>query len=261
MASVQGQIRIVNREFKAAYNNRKSLAYFKITQTLIIELSRLYRRTSTLSLKFHSIFIIRLFQGSVGVDYVATFNDTTGVNNEMIQEELVGVLNATKNGTFIGDSDLKISNKTDLNEVANELTFQDYDECNPPDIIHTPDCGNNATCVNRNMSYDCVCDEGFANDGTGCILLLAQRNVDKNELDEVRAFVIAVIVWLVLCFLIAFILVVIAGLNLCKVPSERHTVRHRYEETNMPRNVTTPSHRSSAVTDAYDYYGDEIIVY
>lgn len=63
-------------------------------------------------------------EGSVGVDYVATFNDTTGVNNEMIQRELVGVLNATKNGTFIGDSDLKISDKTDLNEVANELTFQ-----------------------------------------------------------------------------------------------------------------------------------------
>lgn len=37
MASVQGQIRIVNRKFKPAYNNRRSLAYFKITQTLIIE--------------------------------------------------------------------------------------------------------------------------------------------------------------------------------------------------------------------------------
>jgi hypothetical protein len=37
MASVQGQIRIVNRKFKPAYNNRRSLAYFKITQTIIIE--------------------------------------------------------------------------------------------------------------------------------------------------------------------------------------------------------------------------------
>ena len=47
--------------------------------------------------------------------------------------------------------------------------LSDYDECNPAQSVHIPDCGNNATCVNTNTSYDCVCHDGFINDGTGCI--------------------------------------------------------------------------------------------
>jgi hypothetical protein len=51
----------------------------------------------------------------VGVDYVATFNNTNGVNNQNLQQELISQLNITNNGTFLADSDLQLS------EV---LTFQ-----------------------------------------------------------------------------------------------------------------------------------------
>jgi hypothetical protein len=49
----------------------------------------------------------------VGVDYVVTFNDATGVNNEIIQEELVEALNTTNNDTFPGDL-----------QISSDLTFQ-----------------------------------------------------------------------------------------------------------------------------------------
>ncbi|CAB4010958.1 fibrillin-2-like isoform X48, partial [Paramuricea clavata] len=158
MAAVQGQILITNQVFLADYNDPRSAAYFQITQVIIIQLTGLFRRTATLRSKFLSITILGLFQGSVGVDYVVTFNDTSGVNNEIIQEELVGALNTTNNDTFPGGL-----------QISSDLTFQDYDECNPTGSNPTPVCGHNATCVNRNISYDCVCDEGFVNNGTSCI--------------------------------------------------------------------------------------------
>jgi hypothetical protein len=45
-----------------------------------------------------------------------------------------------------------------------------YDECNnPPEDVHTPHCGENEQCVNTDLSYDCVCKEGFENKSTGCV--------------------------------------------------------------------------------------------
>ena len=62
--------------------------------------------------------------GSVGVDYVATFNNTNGVNNQNLQQELVSTLNYTNNGTFLGSSDLQLSEENDPIKVAEALTFQ-----------------------------------------------------------------------------------------------------------------------------------------
>ena len=60
-----------------------------------------------------------------------------------------------------------------MNYWVKQLFFvffiSDYDECNPPGNVHIPDCGNNATCVNKNMTYDCVCDEGFVKNDTSCV--------------------------------------------------------------------------------------------
>ncbi len=56
----------------------------------------------------------------MGVDYLATFDDPTGVNDgETIRKELANNLNYTNNGTFLGD--LQISTSTDPSQVANEL--------------------------------------------------------------------------------------------------------------------------------------------
>ncbi|CAB3981589.1 Uromodulin-like 1, partial [Paramuricea clavata] len=121
--------------------------------------------------------------GSVGVDYVATFNNTNGVNNQNLQQELINTFNYTNNGTFLGGSDLQLSLETDPIKVAEEaLTFQDYDECNPAQSVHIPDCGNNATCVNTNTSYDCVCDDGFIDDGSGCNIIPIMQEGRERQL-------------------------------------------------------------------------------
>ncbi|XP_028414303.1 fibrillin-2-like [Dendronephthya gigantea] len=167
-ASVEGQFVIINRVFIPAYNDTQSLEYFQITQVLIIELTNLYTRTPRLRFTFQSIIILRLFEGSVGFDYVATFNDSAGINNENIQEELVESMNVTQNGTFLG-ADFQISKSTNLTEVKSQFSVKDYDECNPQNIIHTPDCGNNALCRNTNTSYECICFSGYEKNNTGCI--------------------------------------------------------------------------------------------
>ena len=60
--------------------------------------------------------------GSVNVDFVASFNDTTEVTNEMIQTEMVNAMNVSNNGTFLGD--LQVSESTNLTEVANEISVE-----------------------------------------------------------------------------------------------------------------------------------------
>ena len=50
----------------------------------------------------------------------------------------------------------------------NVFVVSDYDECNPKNSIHAPPCGNNATCINTNTSYDCVCHLGFMKNGAVC---------------------------------------------------------------------------------------------
>jgi hypothetical protein len=56
--------------------------------------------------------------------------------------------------------------------------FLDYDECHPAKIVHIPDCGPNARCVNLNMTYVCACNEGFENDGSECVS--KYRQIDKE---------------------------------------------------------------------------------
>ena len=61
--------------------------------------------------------------GSVGVEYVATFNKTDGVNDNSLKTELAGALNVTNNGTFLADSDLQLSEETDPAKAIEALQF------------------------------------------------------------------------------------------------------------------------------------------
>jgi hypothetical protein len=78
----------------------------------------------TSSSLFFDIIIVINSQGSVGFDYVVTFNDTTGISHQIMQEELANVLNVTNNGAFLGDSDLQISTSTNRSQLENELIFE-----------------------------------------------------------------------------------------------------------------------------------------
>jgi hypothetical protein len=63
---------------------------------------------------FSNRFLFYSFSnGSVGVDFIVTFNDTTGVNDINLQQEFLNALNITNNGTFLMDSHLQVTNETD----------------------------------------------------------------------------------------------------------------------------------------------------
>ena len=49
------------------------------------------------------------------------------------------------------------------------MYFTDYDECNPPENIHIPDCGPNAICTNLESTYNCTCIEGYTGNGINCV--------------------------------------------------------------------------------------------
>jgi hypothetical protein len=57
----------------------------------------------------------------VGVDYVATFNNTAGVSDDNLKTELASSLDVSNNGTFLGD--LKLSEETDPTKANQSLTF------------------------------------------------------------------------------------------------------------------------------------------
>ena len=42
--------------------------------------------------------------------------------------------------------------------------FKDFNECE----THQDDCGQHATCVNTEGSFDCECDDGYDGDGRSC---------------------------------------------------------------------------------------------
>ncbi|CAB3978176.1 Uromodulin-like 1, partial [Paramuricea clavata] len=258
VASVQGGIRIINRNFEPEYNDTTSAGYFQITQVIIVALEANYRNTR-FGAFFVGIIITRIYPGSVGVDYVAGFNNSNGVNNQNLQQELISTLNYTTNGTFLGDSDLKLSEETNRTKVAEALTFQDYDECNPAVSVHTPDCGNNATCVNTNTSYDCICDAGFIQNGTGCNSAPTELvQVDKESVKEVTYLISTVLIFLVSCvtFSIVFTMLSISEI----IQKKRHAgLSKRVERIQLhgqtyPDPITAPSYRGSAsLSKYYDY--------
>ena len=57
----------------------------------------------------------------MGVDYVATFNNTAGVSDDNLKTELASSLDVSNNGTFLGD--LKLSEETDPTKAIEVLDF------------------------------------------------------------------------------------------------------------------------------------------
>ena len=41
---------------------------------------------------------------------------------------------------------------------------EDFDECK----AHQDNCGHHATCVNKEGSFECKCNDGFEGDGISC---------------------------------------------------------------------------------------------
>ncbi|XP_028395666.1 fibrillin-1-like isoform X6 [Dendronephthya gigantea] len=174
--SVVVRVIIKNREYQLAFSNRSSLEYARIAVEMCLTCIKMFR-SANLTSQVASCFVANLTNSSLGVAFVATFNDVTGITYEDLQRELAATLIVTNSGTFLPGTNLQLSANTDptSTELANLFKFEDYDECKPSQIIQAPDCGENATCVNRNLTYDCICNEGLVKNGSDCI--------DLNECD------------------------------------------------------------------------------
>ena len=244
-ASLVGQIVIINRLYISTYDNFSSLDYWLIVQKIQIELTRHYMMTETLRFTFVSVTVIQLFAGSVGADYVVTFNSSDGLSEEKLQREFLSTLYVKANGTFLGD-DFQISNNTDPNQVGNSLKFKDYDECHPAEVVHIPDCGINSRCVNLNMTYVCTCNEGYENNGNECTTYY-QGKSKEDGVDTV--LFVALIVPVSVFFVMAFI--IIAAFM---VRASRRS-RRKKEEIESKRSIRS----FSLFLDRY--FGDETNVY
>ena len=76
------------------------------------------------NLNFAAIhFFYTCSPGSVGVEYVAQFNNTAGISDDNLRTELAGALSVSDNGTFLAGSDLKLSNETDPAKAVEALEF------------------------------------------------------------------------------------------------------------------------------------------
>ncbi|XP_028415702.1 fibrillin-2-like [Dendronephthya gigantea] len=250
VASIQGQLRIQNRQFLVAYNNQASFKYFQFTEEISNALENLFKRTETLESTFKAITIKRLFNGSVGVDYVAGFSSATGLSSENIRNEISRAVTFSESGAYLGN-DFKISDSINITQLQMELAelfkFTDYNECAQETV-----CWENSKCVNTNTSYNCVCDEGFepVNDGTGCIA--ANKGVSKDDVNVVKTLLVAIIVWFTLCFLITLIMTVMAVFSICNsFRSEASAEEFGKDMEVVPVSITTPAYKSHLVIDSY----------
>ncbi|XP_028412674.1 fibrillin-1-like [Dendronephthya gigantea] len=250
VASIQGQLRIQNRQFLVAHGNQASFEYFKFTEEISNGLENLFKKTETLASTFKAITIIRLFNGSVGVDYVAGFSSATGLSSENIQNEISRAVTFSESGAYLGN-DFKISDSTNITQLQMELAelfkFTDYNECAQETV-----CWENSKCVNTNTSYNCVCHEGFepVDDGTGCIA--AKKGVSKDDVNVVKTLLVAIIVWLTLCFVTTLIITVIAVFSVCNsFGSEASAEEFGKDMEVVPVSITTPAYKSHLVMDGY----------
>ncbi|XP_028411504.1 fibrillin-3-like isoform X2 [Dendronephthya gigantea] len=243
--SVIVRVVIMNREYQLGFNNRSSLEYTKTALEMCLTGINIFR-SANLTSQIASFFVANLTNGSLAVDIVLTFNDVTGITYEDLQRELAATLIVTNSGTFLPGTNLQLSANTDpaSTELAGLFIFEDIDECKPAQIIQAPDCGENATCVNRNLTYDCICNEGFVKNGSDCIVAPI-FGVDKSVVEDVKHVLRVVLGWLGLCFAVALVIVIITGFRLLE--------KNRQYDL-KPRVITAPAHRP---TFNNLYYGNE----
>ncbi|CAB4004793.1 c-binding -like isoform X1, partial [Paramuricea clavata] len=161
--TLEGGLVVQNRVYKATYNDSTSPEFMQFAEEVEAPLETLINQTKFAS-DSKGVRVTSLYNGSVGVVYLALFDPSTaGLTSSSLGSELEAQLNTTNNEKFLGALQLKKS------DSGNAFAFTDYDECNPAESIHIPDCGPNATCTNVLSTYNCTCLEGYIREGTTCV--------------------------------------------------------------------------------------------
>ncbi|XP_028390636.1 matrilin-2-like, partial [Dendronephthya gigantea] len=224
-ASVQGEFRIINRQYIPAFNIINSAEYFEFTEMLINELTSLYRRTPKIHSTFRLIIILRLFPGSVGFEYVATFSDKKGIDLGNIQDELAHSLQVTHDGTFLGNG-LKISDSTNITEVGKRLRVQDIDECSED----SNSCPANSECKNTIGSFTCSCNSGYVGNGTICQVSEISKEPTEHG-TKWYIFVIIIVAGIVIGLLIAYVVACLRRRYLKRKVLCNADVQHSYQNS------------------------------
>ncbi|CAB3990733.1 3-oxoacyl-[acyl-carrier- ] synthase, mitochondrial, partial [Paramuricea clavata] len=251
--SYEGGFVVINREFKINYNDTNSIEYLQFAEEVAEVVKEYYMKTQ-FAPNLVGVRVIDLYPGSVGVKYIALFNPTTtGVTSSTLRSELEPELDIVNNEKFIGSLQLtKIDGE-------NALTFSDYDECNPPENIHIPDCGPNAMCTNLDSTYNCTCLEGYIGDGVNCAALPELLQADRDDVMKVKYMISTLLVFLALCIIFSIVFII---LSIQQILERRRFYRlsKKVERIELQSNngytdsITVPSYqRSAALSNYYEY--------
>ncbi|CAB4025972.1 mucin isoform X1, partial [Paramuricea clavata] len=137
-----------------------SIPWLQLALSLESVINAAYGR-SNLASNYRRSQVTGFTEGSVRATYVATFDPASNETVSNVQAAIQPQLNATINGTFLGQYQLSGTRQT-------AVLYQDYDECNPASNIHVQDCGTGATCTNEIGTYSCQCATGYTGTPPSC---------------------------------------------------------------------------------------------
>ncbi|XP_068749214.1 LOW QUALITY PROTEIN: uncharacterized protein [Montipora capricornis] len=144
-----GTLTISNRELSFTLKNRSTEEFYDMKEIFETTVTNELKKSSV-GEYYYGCRVKDLRSGSIIVDFlIFTSPDFAGTMQE-IRDALVGRVNNTKLGSF--------------NVTASEVAVEDFDEC----MAHQDNCGHHATCVNKEGSFECKCNDGFEGDGISC---------------------------------------------------------------------------------------------
>ncbi|XP_028415949.1 uncharacterized protein LOC114539510 [Dendronephthya gigantea] len=247
--SYEGGFVIINRNYTPMYNDKNSIEYLQFTEEVASWVEKYYLKTK-FAANLVGVRVIKLYPGSVGVDTISAFDPAaTGITASGLSQELESELDLEKSGKYIGPLQLT------RDPGENALNFSDYDECNPAEDIHIPDCAEHASCVNLEATYNCSCNEGYTGDGVTCIALPPLLEVDKEDSLKVKYMFSTLLVFLALCIIFSIVFIL---LSVCQILERRklYQLTKKVERVEMQSeysdSITAPTHRRSAAM--YNYY-------
>lgn len=144
-----GTLTISNRELSLPLKSRSTEDFYDMKENFETTVTNELKKSSV-GEYYYGCRVKDLRSGSIIVDFlIFTSPDFAGTIQE-IQDALVGRVNGSKLGSF--------------NVTASEVAVEDFDEC----MAHQDNCGHHATCVNKEGSFECKCNDGFEGDGISC---------------------------------------------------------------------------------------------
>ncbi|XP_068716240.1 uncharacterized protein [Montipora foliosa] len=144
-----GTLTISNRELSFTLRNRSTEDFYDMKEIFETTVTNELKKSSV-GEYYYGCRVKDLRSGSIIVDFlIFTSPDFAGTIQE-IRDALVGRVNGSKLGSF--------------NVTASEVAVEDFDEC----MAHQDNCGHHATCVNKEGSFECKCNDGFEGDGISC---------------------------------------------------------------------------------------------